>query len=439
MVTVPAPATLRAAIYTRVSTLEQGEHGYSLEAQECDCRRLASDLGQEVVAVYTDQASGTRWDLPGLYDLLDAAKRGEYSTLLCFDPDRLSRKLSKLLVLEDELARHGVSVRYCTLRGGDTAEDRLFRNMKGAFAEYDREKIAFRLARGRRAKAERGQFVGIGQLPYGYLPVRNDRGAIVGLEPDPLTASTLREIFERLRYESSQRVTDWLNATGVPAPRGSRGWVRSTVVRIATSTAYIGRWHYGRQGRRLSIAGAEDTIAVAVPPLVSPAIWEEVQRALHARTTTRPARRAGPDPFELRGRAVCGFCNGLLTTEYRNREYRYYSCMKTYAGRSRSNYHGQRCTAGGVYAPALEQYVWEIVAGNLLQPDRLKAGLASARSSHEEAAYRQRERLTAIDAEAARLRQRIGRLIEDRQDLPRGGEADRLVLQKIAEAEGVLA
>ena len=34
----------RAAIYTRVSTQEQSDHGYSLGAQEQDCRKLAEEL-----------------------------------------------------------------------------------------------------------------------------------------------------------------------------------------------------------------------------------------------------------------------------------------------------------------------------------------------------------------------------------------------------------
>ncbi len=38
----------RAAIYCRVSTLEQGERGYSLEAQARDCRKLADELRLEL-------------------------------------------------------------------------------------------------------------------------------------------------------------------------------------------------------------------------------------------------------------------------------------------------------------------------------------------------------------------------------------------------------
>src|SRR5262249_25074904 len=156
-----APA-LRAAIYCRVSTVEQGQRGYSLGAQEDDGRRLADELGATVVAVYRDQDSGASWDLPGLNALLDAAKRGEFDSLIVYDPDRLARNMAMQLVLEEELQRYSVTLRYCTLRLGDTAEDRLLKNMRSSIAEYEREKIALRTSRGRRAKAERGEYVGAG-------------------------------------------------------------------------------------------------------------------------------------------------------------------------------------------------------------------------------------------------------------------------------------
>ena len=86
-------------------------------------------------------AEAWEWDLPGLNALLDAAKRREFDVLLVYDPDRLARNMAKQLVLEAELSRHNVTIRYCTLRLGDTAEDRLLKNMRSSIAEYEREKV----------------------------------------------------------------------------------------------------------------------------------------------------------------------------------------------------------------------------------------------------------------------------------------------------------
>src|SRR3954452_8072945 len=183
----PSSST-RAAIYTRVSTLEQGERGYSLEAQASDCCKLAAELSTVVVGAYSDQDSGASWDLPGLNAMLDAAKRREFELLLCYDPDRLARRMAKQLVIEEELTRAGVGLRYVTLRIGESAEDRLLKNVRSSIAEYEREKIALRCSRGRRAKAEQGLVVGIGIPPFGYRYLRNDKGRAYGLEPDPCSA-----------------------------------------------------------------------------------------------------------------------------------------------------------------------------------------------------------------------------------------------------------
>src|SRR5438094_7681948 len=144
----------RAAIYSRVSTLMQAQHGFSLAAQAKDCHRLAEELGAAVVAEYTDNDSGAEWDLPQLNAMLDAAKRREFDVLLVYDPDRLARNMAKQLVLEEELRRYGVTIQYVGLRLGDSPEDRLLKNVRASISEYEREKIKMRTLRGKREKAE---------------------------------------------------------------------------------------------------------------------------------------------------------------------------------------------------------------------------------------------------------------------------------------------
>src|SRR5262249_27521516 len=160
---------LRAALYLRVSTDGQAEHGTSLESQEADTRRLAADLRATVVGVYADTGSGTSWDLDGLNRLLDDAKRGAFNLVVCLHPHRLSRSMGKALVVEEGPGRSGAAVRYAALPHGDNSpEGQLQRNVIAALAEYERERIKLRTVRRRRAKAERGAVVGNGFVPYGY-------------------------------------------------------------------------------------------------------------------------------------------------------------------------------------------------------------------------------------------------------------------------------
>lgn len=230
MVPVPNATPLRAAIYRRVSTLMQRQQGFSLEAQDADCLQLAAEPCAVVIGEpFTDHDCGAEWDLPGLNAVLDAARRREFDILIVYDLDRLARNMAKQLVLEEELRRCGVTIRYVTLRLGDTAEDNLLKNVRSSIAEYERAKIALRTSRGRRAKAQHGMIVGNGWAPCGYRFVREavgghaDKTRVVGLEPDPATAPFVRRIFAEVVTYSLAAMCDRLNAEGIPTYFGRKG------------------------------------------------------------------------------------------------------------------------------------------------------------------------------------------------------------------------
>jgi len=143
MLIAPAPA-LRAATHRRVSRQQRAD-AFSLGAQGKDCRKLADESSAEVVATFEDIDSGADWDLPGLDAMLDAAKRGELDVLVCYDPDRLARNMAKQLVVEEELGRFGVTIRYVTLPTSGSAEDNLLKNVRSSIAEYEREKRLVKL------------------------------------------------------------------------------------------------------------------------------------------------------------------------------------------------------------------------------------------------------------------------------------------------------
>ena len=104
-----------AAIYTRISFDRTGE-GLGVERQQTDCQALADRLGWTVVGRFDDNdlsamSAATR---PGFEALLDAIKRGEVNAVLCWQPDRLYRRVADLARLLD---LPGVQIR--TVNGGD--------------------------------------------------------------------------------------------------------------------------------------------------------------------------------------------------------------------------------------------------------------------------------------------------------------------------------
>ncbi|HLH22170.1 MAG TPA: recombinase family protein [Chloroflexota bacterium] len=444
----PAPSTaLRAAIYRRVSTLEQGQRGHSLDAQAQDCAALAAELGATLIGEpFTDRDSGAEWNLPGLNAMLDAAKRRAFDVLLVYDPDRLARNMAKQLVVEEDLKRAGVVIRYVTLRLGDTAEDYLLKNMRSAIAEYERSKIALRTSRGRRAKAERGLIVGNGWAPYGYRFTYDTDGRVVGLEEDPATAPVVRRIFTDLTQHSLNEVCRRLNAEGVPTyfqGRTRRGkplsgrWRDSTILGIVQNPVYLGTAAYGRRDTHKQLRPPDTWLTIAVPALIDRDTWDAAHAAMAQRRDRRPAKR--PDlehVYELRGRLTCGHCGGAVATQINN-GHRYYACLRREA--ARAAFQGKpRCTLPPVPSALLDAEAWQLTSAALLDKERLAMGLRAAREQHSDADTRQRERLDAVDREIARLRARFDRITDERLDATPGSETDRALRSKAHEVEAAI-
>ena len=77
---------MRAAIYCRVSTLDQNP-----QSQLLDLQQLAAQRAFEVIKVYTDHGvSGTRTRRPALDDMLADARRGRFEVLLIWSCDRIA-------------------------------------------------------------------------------------------------------------------------------------------------------------------------------------------------------------------------------------------------------------------------------------------------------------------------------------------------------------
>jgi site-specific DNA recombinase len=69
-------SVVRALLYVRVSTSEQGTAGYSLRQQLEALRSYCKDNNIEVVAEFEDTSSGASLDRPGLDALRDTVSLG---------------------------------------------------------------------------------------------------------------------------------------------------------------------------------------------------------------------------------------------------------------------------------------------------------------------------------------------------------------------------
>ena len=228
---------LRVATYTRRSTDDEHQP-YTIEAQT---QRLSayvdSQPGWRITAAFTDDASGATLERPGLTTALAAARRGEYDLLLVYRLDRFSRRIRDLATLMDDLDAAGVHFRSATEPFDTTsAAGRLFVQMLGAFAEFEREVIIDRVINGMERKAANGEWTH-GPRPYGYLLDRETHRLV----PHPDEQNVVRDIFTL--YASTRvgtrAIAEQVNAQG-KRTRKNKPWSGPTIGRMLASRLYLG-------------------------------------------------------------------------------------------------------------------------------------------------------------------------------------------------------
>ena len=230
---------VKAAAYLRVSTEAQaGAGAFGLDAQRQAVNEYAAREGFEVVAWYIDKGvSGATIDRPGLGDLLSASA-GAFDVILVAKIDRLARDLMAQLWLEKEMLRRGHELISAgePFRGQDSASV-LFRQVVGAFAQFEKARIAERMSGGRKAKARAGGYAG-GGAPLGYTSRRGS--GVLAVDVDGAEAvNTVFALRKKHQRWSLRRLAEALNAAGVTTARGVK-WHASQVKRILDRADFYG-------------------------------------------------------------------------------------------------------------------------------------------------------------------------------------------------------
>jgi DNA invertase Pin-like site-specific DNA recombinase len=150
-------ATMRVAIYARVSTL----HGQNPEMQLEELREYASRREWTIVDSYVDEGvSGSKESRPELNRLIADAHRRRFDAVLVWKIDRFGRSLKHLVNAIADLADYGVA--FVSLRDNldlSTPSGRLMFQIIGAMAEFERSLIRERVSAGiRNARANGKQF-----------------------------------------------------------------------------------------------------------------------------------------------------------------------------------------------------------------------------------------------------------------------------------------
>jgi site-specific DNA recombinase len=289
-------ATLRCAIYTRVST----ENGLEQEFNSLDNQREASEAyvrsqaheGWKLIRDRYDDGgfSGGSMDRPALARLLDDVRARRVDVIVVYKVDRLTRSLADFAKLVELFDEHDVSFISVTQAFNTTTSmGRLTLNMLLSFAQFEREITGERIRDKVAASKKRGIWMG-GAVPFGY---RVESRALHIVEEH---AEFVSALFRRyLEVGSVVRLKAALDAENVRLPVREVGTGRTTggglisrghLYWILSNPIYVGQLrHKGQIHNGLHVA------------IVDQETWDRVQRRLEQQTQPRANPRPNSESF----------------------------------------------------------------------------------------------------------------------------------------------
>lgn len=300
---------MKAAIYCRVSTDEQGENN-SLPSQLEACSRFAERQGFTFTddTVFYEDESGMKLDRPELNNLRKLIKARKVDVLIVHTSSRLTRQVVHGEIILDELFTYGVRlfIAESNKEIRNTPDDRDFFIIENVFNRRWRNMILEAMMRNKQHIIRSGRYLGLGLPAYGYAKTKIDRyNALVIMEEQ---AAVVRNIF---RWFAIDRITIHgiiQRLKGVPTPNDERGiknirgtgtWSAPTLRKILHNETYAGvLWQ--------KVGG--EKVAMVVDPIIDRETWELAQKRLEENKQTG-GRRIAKYQYLMGKRLFCNSCS----------------------------------------------------------------------------------------------------------------------------------
>ncbi|MEH7254353.1 recombinase family protein [Neobacillus niacini] len=363
------------AIYARVSTEDQLK-GYSIEGQIEDCERL---IGTKEYLVYKDEGiTGEIINRPELMRLQREIESGLITRVVCYDPDRLSRKLSVQLLLTEHFQKYNVELQFVKHEYKADAEGNLFFQVRGAFSEFDKAKIKHNTMTGRYRKAKNGLVVKNGNL-YGYSYDKANNTYVIN-EKEAAIIEMMFESYTTNRFKGINGLANHLTEIGAPTKKGAKVWHRQVVRQILMNEAYTGtyiqnRWdtvgdyvkrQSGEKVERGKMRPEEEWIISNIPAIISKEQFDYAQQLLEQ--GKRRHTKLGKHNYLLSGLVRCGQCGNTMPGKRRlshGKDYFIYTCQKNTAG-AKSKGCGKQMSEN-----KLNTFVWDNLLEFFNNPDKI--------------------------------------------------------------------
>ena len=309
----------KAIIYTRVSTDEQAEKGFSLRDQKAKLEKYCQDKNIEVVYHFQDDHSAKTFDRPQFNLLLDFVKsnKGKIDKLLVIKWDRFSRDLSGALNMITLLKKYGVEVEAIEQQlDSDVPENLLMQAIYLATPQVENARRSLNTKTGMRRALKEGRYMG--SAPFGYKAGRDAFNKPTIVLSDK--TEVVREAFE-------------LYATGIYDREEVRKKLRFKGMSLSKSAFYnmLHNVVYCGYVKVPEYKGEPEEIVKGLhEAIISVDLFEQVQFVSSGKKKIKAKPKKASEFLPLRGHLVCSNCGTNLTgsaSKGNGGTYYYYHCQ----------------------------------------------------------------------------------------------------------------
>ena len=310
-----------ADLYIRVSTDEQADKGYSQRDQEERLTRFCTQNNIQIRKVIFEDHSAKTFIRPAWNELLaDLRKtKGRLTDLVLFTKwDRFSRNAGDAYQMISTLKSLGGIEPQAIEQPLDLSipENKLMLAIYLSTPEVENDRRALNVLHGMRRARKEGRWMASAPIGYKNTITENGKKLITPKEPD---ASILKYSFEKIASGQFSTEQIWKIAR-----EKGLGCGKNNFLVAMRNPVYCGK---------ITVPKYKDEEKHIVPglhePLISEALFYEVQDAMDGRKRQQGAKVMSIDELPLRGFLLCSKCARILTgsaSKGRNQYYYYYHC-----------------------------------------------------------------------------------------------------------------
>ena len=307
-------------IYTRVSTDEQAEKGYSLRDQKAKLENYCTDKGFVIIKHFQDEHSAKTFERPEYQKMLEfiRANKGFVDKILVQKWDRFSRNLSGALNMITLLRSLKIEVEAIEQPlDNDIPENLIMQAIYLATPQVENARRSLNTTNGMRKALKEGRWVST--APIGYKNARDTFNKPILVKSD--VAELIKKSFERFATGTYQIdvLRRQMNKEGLNISK-NRFWV------LLRDPIYCGKIKV-----KAYRSEPEEIVTALHEPIISEELFFEVQNVLNGKKKITAKYSKTREELPLRGYLVCSCCGKNLTGSSslgNGGKYFYYHCQK---------------------------------------------------------------------------------------------------------------